>query len=163
MADQETITPVPPGFDTAKFWANLGPPEGPKACRLWQRARSKAGYGQVRVAGVAIYAHRIAYVLAVGSIPPGQHVCHRCDTPACCEPTHLFAGTPSDNLSDAAKKGRLARGARNIQTKLTEANVATMRAEWANGVPVLVLARKYGVSTGTVYPAIARRTWKYVT
>jgi hypothetical protein len=36
-------------------------------------------------------------------------VLHRCDVKACVRPDHLFLGNQSDNLSDAALKGRLAR------------------------------------------------------
>lgn len=50
-------------------------------------------------------AHRVAYELFTG--PPGDlFVLHRCDNPVCCNPSHLFLGTQSDNCKDMWGKGR---------------------------------------------------------
>jgi hypothetical protein len=44
--------------------------------------------------------------MAYGPIPPGLYVCHRCDNPPRCEPTHLWLGTAADNAHDRDMKGR---------------------------------------------------------
>jgi hypothetical protein len=41
-----------------------------------------------------------------GAIPKGMQVCHKCDVGFCCNPSHLFLGTPQDNTDDKIKKGR---------------------------------------------------------
>ncbi len=64
------------------------------------------GYGRTRIGGRMAYAHRVVYEAFVGPIPPGFYVCHRCDTPSCVRPSHLFAGSSSDNFRDAVLKGR---------------------------------------------------------
>jgi hypothetical protein len=69
-------------------------------CLLWKQ-------GERRVYGsIAISAHRLAWEMARGAIPPGLHVLHRCDEPRCCNPEHLFLGTQAENMADMHRKGR---------------------------------------------------------
>lgn len=77
-----------------------------KPCNMWQGVRDQRGYGTLTINGVGVKAHRVAYRLHVGKIPRGMYVCHRCDNPPCFEPSHLFAGTPSDNQRDSVAKKR---------------------------------------------------------
>ena len=50
--------------------------------------------------------HRYGHDLLVGTIPDGYHVCHTCDNPPCCNPSHWFLGTNQDNVDDRQAKGR---------------------------------------------------------
>jgi len=49
---------------------------------------------------------RYVWLMNFGKIPEGMLVCHKCDTPECINPDHLFLGTQADNINDAVKKGR---------------------------------------------------------
>lgn len=81
-------------------------PGGPNGeCLEWTGATLK-GYGQIGEDGTIKYAHRVAYELWVGPVEDGELVCHRCDNPPCCNPDHLFVGTPRDNMHDMIRKGR---------------------------------------------------------
>lgn len=80
-----------------------------EGCMFWEFGKTSTGYGKVNIEGVNMKAHRAAYMLTQGNIPDGLDVCHTCDNPSCINPVHLFLGTPSDNLQDASRKGKLKR------------------------------------------------------
>ena len=80
----------------------------PSGCWLWMGYKV-GGYGSIRVGGRNRRVHRLVYELLVGPIPVGLLVCHHCDTPACCNPAHLFLGTQKANMQDASAKGRTTR------------------------------------------------------
>jgi hypothetical protein len=107
-------------------------------------------------------AHRAAWEIAYGVIPPGGKICHHCDNRACSEPLHLFLGTTKMNLADAAAKGRMARGERQHSAKLTENAVRAIRTLYAGGISRNQLRKQYGVSFHTVNEIVVGRTWKHV-
>lgn len=83
--------------------------EPSSGCWLWLLATNKGGYGEVDLIQGETYAHRVAYVLFIGPVPPGWFVCHKCDHPRCVNPQHLFLGTARDNVQDSIAKGRFFR------------------------------------------------------
>jgi len=91
-----------------RFWAKVKKTSG---CWLWVGAKQRRGYGYLHNGGHSkrkpIRAHRYSWEIHNGPIPAGLWVLHKCDAPSCVNPAHLFLGTRSDNMKDAASKGRI--------------------------------------------------------
>lgn len=79
----------------------------PSGCIEWQGAVDRNGYGAFKIGGRKIGAHRVAVILSGATIPDDHEVCHHCDNKRCVNIDHLFVGTKSDNMRDAARKNRL--------------------------------------------------------
>ena len=105
-------------------------------CWEWKGAHFPNGYGLFRLNSQNYAAHRIGYIIfSESEIPFGLSVCHSCDHPPCVRPTHLFLGTHTENMQDAAKKGRMKgyKGEAHHGAKLTERIVREIRLRHALG------------------------------
>lgn len=100
---------------SVRFWKMVDTSGGPDACWPWMGWTSKWGYGGFGLSyGNSVVSHRFAYTDAVGPIPEGldiDHRCHETDTCAggvtcphrrCCNPRHLQPATRSENLRRSA-------------------------------------------------------------
>lgn len=125
-------------------------------CIEYAGCKNADGYGLHRVAGKRVLAHRQAYCahnnVDLSSIA-GFVVRHTCDNPACVNPEHLLLGTHADNVQDKVSRGRQYKGPEHHSSKLTDAQVAEIRARY---VPkcrthgTRALAREFGVAQFTV-------------
>lgn len=132
---------------TSRFWANVSV-GAPDACWLWRGAKRR-GYGVIGVGrtsgtGKQIATHRLSYEIHNGPIPDGAIVRHRCDVQACCNPAHLELGTLLDNNNDRDQRGRTSHA--GAPRRITDRQVALMRAMLARGVPGRTIANKFSVS-----------------
>jgi hypothetical protein len=109
-----------------RFWqkVNIG---GTDACWDWQGCKNRKGYGGFSVHRKRQLAHRIAYHIQFGAIPCGMCVLHKCDNPACCNPSHLFLGNRADNNTDMIRKARHNIGEKNGSAKLKRDDVLRIR------------------------------------
>ncbi len=169
-----------------RFWSKVTKTD---TCWLWIGQTQVGGYGQFKLARHNQSAHRISWELAYGPIPDGLWVLHRCDTPACVRPAHLFLGTGLDNVADKVAKVRQAkgdtfnatmaphrprgdrngsrlhpesrpRGERNTAARLTEQQVLSIRRRFALGERnQATLAKEFGVSKHTIHMIVRNKAW----
>lgn len=151
-----------------RLWARVGQ-GSPDDCWEWRGYVHPTGYGQIgydHKKGNVIHTHRAAWIVTHGEIEDGLWVLHKCDNRLCCNPDHLWLGTPKDNTQDMMSKGRrrkavqVVRGVDVRQAKLTDETVRAMRAE--PPMTFKALGAKYGVSAATANKVILRRTWDHV-
>lgn len=139
-----------------RFWSNIDKRLDAE-CWEWQKARHPKGYGMYEFKGMPTrWTHRIAWILTYGPIQKGLCVCHHCDNPPCCNPNHLFLGTPKDNSVDCATKGRK-------RQKLFESDIIEIRQLYAaGGITQSQIAEQFGIIKQTVSEIIAGEKWAWV-
>lgn len=145
------------------FWEKVNK-NCPRGCWLWTASTSSDGYGKLQVDKKTTYAHRFSWELHNGPIPNGLLVLHECDVPACVNPKHLFLGDNQVNADDKTHKGRnnSPRGEDHGKSKLTDEEVLNMREDRKNGMTVINLIEKYGISKSTVYRAVNEESWTHI-
>jgi HNH endonuclease len=80
-----------------RFWSKVDR-RGERECWVWL-AKTNGRYGYFHLGrGRLVGAHRVAYELMVGPIPPGFVVHHVCRATRCVNPRHLRADTQSANV-----------------------------------------------------------------
>lgn len=146
-------------------------------CWLWNGFKNEHGYGRIRFNGVMTLAHRAIWSIHFGEIPGSMCVCHHCDTPACCNPSHLFLGTHQDNMTDRQAKGRQAcgdrsgarkhpetvpRGSRSGKTKLTDSDVIEIRSMASSNIAQKDIADIFGISRNGVSCIVNRQRWAHL-
>jgi hypothetical protein len=140
-------------------------PELNTGCWLWSGSRSGLeGYGSIRIDGANVRAHRASWRIHNGPVPDGMCVCHRCDTPSCINPAHLFLGTNADNNWDKSRKGRCPdrKGTNNGRAKLNENDVGRIFSLRRMGKTQSEIAAAFNCHQGTVSDVLTGRRWRHI-
>ncbi len=146
---------------TKEFIRENSIPEPNSGCWLWTGFIDRQGYGRCGksvVNGTTLYiSHRAAFAAFKGD-PTGKMVCHRCDTPSCVNPDHLFLGDAKTNNRDRALKKRSFKK-KGFWPKivLTPDAVKEIRSSKET---ITALSRRLGASRITVLRAKRFQTWK---
>ena len=82
--EQELLAPE----EISKFWSKVITGDD---CWLWMGRLNSQGYGQMRVNGNTVRAHRLAWMIHYGAIDGGKMICHYCD-PYMCKPRTFIYG-----------------------------------------------------------------------
>lgn len=82
---------------------------------------------------------------------------HHCDNPICVNPRHLWVGTRQQNSTDMVLKGRSRTGTKHWNVKLTENQVAAIRADPRTQK---LIAADYGISQPLVSVIKTGQRWR---
>lgn len=132
-------------------------------CIEWTGSKDRKGYGQLRIGGKLVKAHRYAVERVKGSIPAGMIVLHKCDNPKCVNVYHLQVGTQTDNVRDMDAKGRRvnnqAKGMASGNAKITDDDVRSIRQDARRQVDI---AASYGIAQTVVSKIKLHQAWSHV-
>lgn len=132
-----------------RFWEKVDK-RTPDECWDWMGATDGYGYGRFWDGKRVIGAHQFVYILTYGSTPNNLWKLHKCDRPICCNPSHLFAGTNSDNMQDMVAKDR---GRKQIPKSKKREVIALVK----EGMTYSVVAKQVGISISSVYNIMRRQ------
>lgn len=157
------------GFDVPMVRRGPKPPELDSLidksgdCWEWLGKKNQWGYGKLSRNGKTMLAHREVYERENGPLPSGTVLMHKCDNPACVNPSHLAIGSHVLNQADKVSKDRQAKGERISSAKLSEEDVCDIRKLYQPRVVTYrMLADEYGVSKDTIQKAIRGINWKHL-
>ena len=129
-------------------------------CWEWTKGLNSNGYAQMSINNKKESVHRIMYTYIYGDIPEDKpYILHRCDNRKCCNPMHLYAGTPQNNMDDRSKRNLSAKGGKHWKAKLTEKQVLEIRV---SEEPQSVLAKRLNVGATTISNIKTMKTWKHI-
>ncbi len=160
------VRPVGPTA-VERFYANISSTPNETGCLDWLGHLTNKGYGYLGAYGKKALAHRFAWELVNGPIPPGMYACHVCDRPICCNHLHIFIGTNADNLRDMREKGRGGvpphlSGEKTGMSKLTTAQVKEIRSPQYENWSAKDIAARFGVTNVNICDILNRHTWKHL-
>jgi hypothetical protein len=149
--------------DVQRFWSKVAI-KGPDECWEWTSGKSRDGYGRITLRdSLPYFANRVAYFLSDGGQPGQLMVCHKCNRPSCCNPSHLFLGTQKDNVTDCINKGRRRSdvGEHNPRAKLTLDEVGQIRELYSSGnYTQPTLGKRFNVGRSAIGHIVRNETWR---
>ena len=154
--------PVCPGQSgaIADRFLSYVPVGGIDECWEWSGARTEKGYGVFAYSHAKqVRAHRLAVELYSGKPPHGM-VLHKCDNPACVNPTHLEVGSHKENMRQMADRKRVVRADRHHKAKLTTIEAVAINLLHRSGNhSTRDIAAMFGMSQPTIAALVKGDLW----
>lgn len=150
--------------DIDRFWSKVNKDDSD--CWNWNAYYDKDGYGQIKINGKNMGAHRVAFEIYHNQkIKEGMFILHSCDNRKCVNPAHLREGTQQENINDKVERGRCRngnlKGEAHGSSKLTQQQVNEIRERYAVGnISQKELGEEYGVKQTTICDIIRFKLWK---
>jgi hypothetical protein len=142
-----------------RFMSKVDTESDPNGCWLWLGWINEGGYGGFGIGTRMVRAHRAAWMLFRGLIPPNMMVMHRCDNPPCVNPIHLSLGTHKENMEDRAQKGRTPK----TWNRPTRQQILEIRELFATGAYTKTrIAEKFGMRVRTITDILLGKRYKKV-
>lgn len=168
------VTPAPerwlpiPGYEGFYEASDIGRVRSIPRGRRTGRVLKPQRYGPRGYLGVTLSVHgqakkyymqRLIAATFLGPRPDRADVCHKDDDKTNNRASNLKYDTHAANQREASERGRCAFGERNGMARLSEAQVAEIRAARSAGVRGNDLARQYGISKAQVSRIGTGRCW----
>jgi len=155
-------------------------------CWLTRRSLASNGYGQMMFNGVPWNCHRYSFYAHNGfvDLEKGKHICHKCDNKECCNPNHLYLGSPTENANDRFEHGHRTHalpkqkapehlvqynftsanssGENNVKAILNWEKVREIRRRKACGLKygeLIKMAKEFGVCYVNIQTIVANKSW----
>jgi hypothetical protein len=106
--------------------------------------------------------HKLVAEAFIGPCPPRHQVRHLNGICTDNRVANLCYGTCSENQADKERHGRVPKGEKHKQHRLTEAQVAEVRLLLAQGFTKSAIGLRFGVSSTTIYWISSGRNWRWL-
>jgi hypothetical protein len=144
---------------------------GPSGRWLAQKS-GRYGHRSVEIGGKWRSVHRLVALAFIGPCPEGHEVAHENGDPTDNRIGNLAWKTRAENMRDRARHGRTACRERHGSARLTEQQVAEIRAAYVGhglgphasrgGPSQRALGEKYGVTEATIRLIIKGKLWPLI-
>jgi hypothetical protein len=106
--------------------------------------------------------HALVAKVFIGDRPENQDVRHLDGNPKNNHVKNLAYGTRKENMADMHKHGRISKGSKRWNARLTEKDVVKIRKMLAKGYGPTFIGNKFGVSDSAIYCIDRKLSWAWL-